>query len=268
MNSFRFIERGIRAEIARQEQDPRRRRSGRPGDAPLRPGLRRDHLAALQGGGARLSLLPRARPAARGDRRGDARDARAGDDRAAGRSRRALRAGAWAERGQRPAARLPSRARRLLRGGARRRRASPPAPAQTLANWISGRARRDGSADGEDPAASRVQPRALGGARRPRRGEAGQRRRRAPGARQAASPRAATIRRRSSRPRGSRRWTARRSWPRSSRRALEANADAAERVREGNAKAIGPIVGYVMRETKGRADGAEVTRLVHEQLGI
>jgi len=50
--------------------------------------------------------------------------------------------------------------------------------------------------------------------------------------------------------------------------ALEANADAAERVREGNAKAIGPIVGHVMRETKGRADGGEVTRLVHEQLGI
>ena len=50
--------------------------------------------------------------------------------------------------------------------------------------------------------------------------------------------------------------------------ALEANADAAARVREGNAKAIGPIVGYVMRETNGRADGTEVARLVHEQLGV
>ncbi len=50
--------------------------------------------------------------------------------------------------------------------------------------------------------------------------------------------------------------------------ALEANADAAERVREGNAKAIGPIVGHVMRQTKGRADGTEVARLVNEQLGI
>ncbi len=48
--------------------------------------------------------------------------------------------------------------------------------------------------------------------------------------------------------------------------ALAANADAAERVRSGNAKAIGPIIGAVMRETKGRADGGEVTRLVHEQL--
>ena len=50
--------------------------------------------------------------------------------------------------------------------------------------------------------------------------------------------------------------------------ALGANADAAERVKGGNAKAIGPIVGYVMRETKGRADGGEVTRLVNEHLGI
>jgi aspartyl-tRNA(Asn)/glutamyl-tRNA(Gln) amidotransferase subunit B len=50
--------------------------------------------------------------------------------------------------------------------------------------------------------------------------------------------------------------------------ALAANEDAAARVREGNAKAIGPIIGHVMRETKGRADGAEVTRLVHAQLGI
>jgi aspartyl-tRNA(Asn)/glutamyl-tRNA(Gln) amidotransferase subunit B len=50
--------------------------------------------------------------------------------------------------------------------------------------------------------------------------------------------------------------------------ALSANADAAERVRGGNEKAIGPIVGQVMRETKGRADGAEVRRLVRAQLGL
>jgi aspartyl-tRNA(Asn)/glutamyl-tRNA(Gln) amidotransferase subunit B len=48
--------------------------------------------------------------------------------------------------------------------------------------------------------------------------------------------------------------------------ALEANPDAAQRVREGNAKAVGPIVGHVMRETKGRADGGEVSRLINEQL--
>ena len=50
--------------------------------------------------------------------------------------------------------------------------------------------------------------------------------------------------------------------------ALAANPEAAENVRAGNAKAIGPIVGHVMRATKGRADGGAVTRLVHEQLGL
>ena len=50
--------------------------------------------------------------------------------------------------------------------------------------------------------------------------------------------------------------------------AIAANADAAERVKAGNAKAVGPIVGYVMRETKGRADGGEVNRLIAEQLGV
>ncbi len=50
--------------------------------------------------------------------------------------------------------------------------------------------------------------------------------------------------------------------------AIEANADAAEKIRSGRLEAIGPIVGQVMRETKGRADGTEVARLVHEQLGV
>ncbi len=50
--------------------------------------------------------------------------------------------------------------------------------------------------------------------------------------------------------------------------AIEADPDAAAKVREGNMKAIGPLVGYVMRETKGRADGGEVTRLIRKQLGL
>ncbi|HKP88844.1 MAG TPA: Asp-tRNA(Asn)/Glu-tRNA(Gln) amidotransferase subunit GatB [Thermoleophilaceae bacterium] len=49
-------------------------------------------------------------------------------------------------------------------------------------------------------------------------------------------------------------------------RALEANADAVEKIRGGNDKAIGAIVGAVMRETKGRADGGEVQRLIRERL--
>ncbi|MGN6189470.1 MAG: Asp-tRNA(Asn)/Glu-tRNA(Gln) amidotransferase subunit GatB [Conexibacter sp.] len=51
-------------------------------------------------------------------------------------------------------------------------------------------------------------------------------------------------------------------------RALDADPDAVEKLKAGNMKAIGPIVGFVMRETKGRADGGEVTRLVREQLGL
>jgi len=51
-------------------------------------------------------------------------------------------------------------------------------------------------------------------------------------------------------------------------RALAADPDAVDKLKAGNMKAIGPIVGFVMRETKGRADGGEVTRLVREQLGL
>ncbi|HEX3801334.1 MAG TPA: Asp-tRNA(Asn)/Glu-tRNA(Gln) amidotransferase subunit GatB [Solirubrobacteraceae bacterium] len=50
--------------------------------------------------------------------------------------------------------------------------------------------------------------------------------------------------------------------------ALAADQDAAEKVRAGNMKAVGPLVGYVMRETKGRADGGEINRLIREQLGL
>jgi aspartyl-tRNA(Asn)/glutamyl-tRNA(Gln) amidotransferase subunit B len=49
--------------------------------------------------------------------------------------------------------------------------------------------------------------------------------------------------------------------------AIEANPEAAEQIRAGNGKAIGAIVGFVMKETKGRADGAEVNRLIKENLG-
>ena len=50
-------------------------------------------------------------------------------------------------------------------------------------------------------------------------------------------------------------------------RALEAHPAEAEKVKAGAMQAIGPIIGFVMRETKGAADGKEVTRLVREKLG-
>jgi aspartyl-tRNA(Asn)/glutamyl-tRNA(Gln) amidotransferase subunit B len=49
--------------------------------------------------------------------------------------------------------------------------------------------------------------------------------------------------------------------------AIEAQPEAADEVRSGNPKAIGRIVGAVMKETKGRADGGEVQRLIKEKLG-
>jgi aspartyl-tRNA(Asn)/glutamyl-tRNA(Gln) amidotransferase subunit B len=50
--------------------------------------------------------------------------------------------------------------------------------------------------------------------------------------------------------------------------ALDANPEIAERLRGGDMKPIGVIVGHVMRETRGRADGGEVTRLVREKVGL
>ncbi len=49
-------------------------------------------------------------------------------------------------------------------------------------------------------------------------------------------------------------------------RAIEAEPEAAEQVRQGNDKAIGRIVGAVMKESKGRADGGTVTKLIKERL--
>ncbi len=167
MNSFRFIERGIRAEIARQREILAGGGRGRPGDAPLRPGLGRDHLAALQGGGARLPLLPRARSGAGRDRRADARRPPGRHVRAARRPR--------AQRLQRElglSARAPSCSRSgpswattsrpplaaERRAAARRRRRSPTgSPVELVA---TARARV------EDPADTRVPSRRAGRARR------------------------------------------------------------------------------------------------------
>jgi aspartyl-tRNA(Asn)/glutamyl-tRNA(Gln) amidotransferase subunit B len=49
---------------------------------------------------------------------------------------------------------------------------------------------------------------------------------------------------------------------------IEDNPDVVDRIRGGNAKAMGALVGPIMRETKGKADGGEVNRLIREQLGV
>jgi aspartyl-tRNA(Asn)/glutamyl-tRNA(Gln) amidotransferase subunit B len=51
-------------------------------------------------------------------------------------------------------------------------------------------------------------------------------------------------------------------------RAIADNPDAVEKLKAGKGQAIGALVGAVMRETKGRADGGEVQRLIRERLGV
>ena len=50
-------------------------------------------------------------------------------------------------------------------------------------------------------------------------------------------------------------------------RVIAEHPDIVERIKGGNDKAMGALVGPVMRETKGRADGGEVNRLLRSQLG-
>jgi aspartyl-tRNA(Asn)/glutamyl-tRNA(Gln) amidotransferase subunit B len=49
-------------------------------------------------------------------------------------------------------------------------------------------------------------------------------------------------------------------------RVLADHPDVVERIKGGNPKAIGALIGPIMRETKGRADGGEVQRLIREKL--
>ncbi|MEX0620799.1 MAG: Asp-tRNA(Asn)/Glu-tRNA(Gln) amidotransferase subunit GatB [Solirubrobacterales bacterium] len=49
---------------------------------------------------------------------------------------------------------------------------------------------------------------------------------------------------------------------------IEGNPKPAEQVRSGNEKAIGALVGAVMKETRGRADGGEVNRLLRKHLDL
>ncbi|HEY1521732.1 MAG TPA: Asp-tRNA(Asn)/Glu-tRNA(Gln) amidotransferase subunit GatB [Solirubrobacteraceae bacterium] len=48
--------------------------------------------------------------------------------------------------------------------------------------------------------------------------------------------------------------------------AIAADPEAADQVRSGNMKALGPLVGAVMKATQGRADGGEVRRLIMKRL--
>jgi aspartyl-tRNA(Asn)/glutamyl-tRNA(Gln) amidotransferase subunit B len=263
MNSFRFIERGIRAELARQE-------------AILAEGgqVLQETLHFDPASGAITSL--RSKEEAHDYRYFPDPDlvpveidesmlqaARAGmSELPAERAVRFGQAGLSAETAQQLAfrAELGDYFEAALAAGVE------PAPeSQALANWVLGEL-TGRLPDGEDPAASRVQPRALAvlvGLVQAKRVSVGAGRQVldrlvAEGGDPEAIVQAEGL-------------TAMDGGDELAgivAAALAANAAAAERVREGNEKAIGPIVGHVMRETKGRADGTEVARLVHEQLGV
>jgi len=50
--------------------------------------------------------------------------------------------------------------------------------------------------------------------------------------------------------------------------AIAANADVAEKVKQGKVSAVGVIVGAVMKATQGKADAAAVRKLVMNSLGV
>ncbi|HEY4428194.1 MAG TPA: Asp-tRNA(Asn)/Glu-tRNA(Gln) amidotransferase subunit GatB [Solirubrobacteraceae bacterium] len=264
MNSFRFIERGIRAEIARQEK------LLRDGGQVVQETLHFD-----PGSGSITSLRSKE----------EAHDYRyfPEPDLVPVAIDEGMLQAARADMTELPADRarrlqdehaLTAESARLLssRGelgdyfetaiGARK---DPAPPAQALANWITGEM-LGRLPDGEDPGDSRVQPAALAelvgllDARRLSVGAARSVLERliASGGEPQAIIDAEGL---AAMDGGS-------ELAEIVAAAIAANADAAERVREGNAKAIGPIVGQVMRETKGRADGGEVARLIHDQLGV
>jgi aspartyl-tRNA(Asn)/glutamyl-tRNA(Gln) amidotransferase subunit B len=265
MNSFRFLERGIRAEIARQEEILR------GGGKPVQETLHFDPAS-----GAITSLRskeevhdyryfpdPDLVPVAI-----DAEMIRAARD---------LMPELPAQRAQRLERELAMNANtaQLLAfrselgdyfEAALAARVQPAPPAQALANWITGELVGRLS-DGEDPSASRVSARALAvlvGLVSAKRVSVGAGRRVLDElVRHGGEDPEAIVQAQGLAAIGSDNELAA-----IVASALEANADAAQRVREGNAKAIGPIVGAVMRQTGGRADGGEVTRLVHEQLGV
>ena len=50
------------------------------------------------------------------------------------------------------------------------------------------------------------------------------------------------------------------------KKAIEANPKAVEDIKNGKGKAVGAIVGYVMKEMKGKCDPAEANRLIAAEL--
>ena len=259
MNSFRFLERGIAAEIARQEQVLRRRRRGRAGDAPLRPAVGRAH--------------------ARSGRRRRRTTTATSPSRTWCRSRPPTRCSSA------PARRFPScppsgpsgwSATSSCRAETARLLAfraelgdffesavqAANGEARTLANWTTNElAARIGDSD---PAATALEPAAFA--------ElvvlVGEKKISASAGREVldvllaegGTPAAVVEQKGLGRAESG-------ELDEIVDRAIAENPDAVEKIRSGKPQAIGAIVGAVMRETKGRADGGEVQRMISEKIG-
>ena len=117
LNSFRNVARAIEHEVARQVAVLEAGGRDRPGDAAVERRQGRDRHHALEGRGARLPLLPRARPAAPRGPRGLAGGGAPFVARAAGRQAPPVHERARALRLRRGGAHLLPRRGRLLRGG-------------------------------------------------------------------------------------------------------------------------------------------------------
>ena len=163
MNSFRFLERGIEAELERQRGLLDAGEAVDAGDAPLRPADGLADAAALEGVRPRLPLLPRARPGPAGADRGDDRR-RARRAAGAARRRAATATSPSSASPRRPA--TPARVRRRARATYFERAlaaAGDGASPTAIANWVTGDLVA-GAARGRRGGATRSRPR-----RRPRR---------------------------------------------------------------------------------------------------
>ena len=49
---------------------------------------------------------------------------------------------------------------------------------------------------------------------------------------------------------------------------IAANADVADKVRDGKVQAAGALIGQVMKEMKGQADAAKIRELILTKLGV
>ena len=269
MNSFRFLERGVKAEIARQIALLESGEAVEQETLHYDPASDTTHVAALQGGGARLPLLPRARPRAAGrDRRDAGRRARGHARGAARRARRAVRAGARPERRHGVAVRASGRISATTSSGRSRPRAATASRRRSSRSSCrtGSRSSPSGSARRRTPPTATSLPRAsrrsatMVKAREVSRDAAREVLTRL--VEEGGDPRAIVERE------GLGALTAEDDGlGEIVDRAIAADPAAAEQVRSGNMKAIGPLVGFVMRETKGRADGGEITRLIRQRLG-